>query len=132
MSDTKEPRRFWIVDESDLFESHRDALSEQQFREQRGYSSIIEVIDAAWAEARIREFKDAYTKNKSKLMLSIDKIDQLQSRVAELEAALEDFVDRVEAGYSGMFGHQTVSPEQDCYEWLEQEVKPLRKALGKG
>lgn len=39
-------------------------------------------------------------------------VEDLMSEVQGLVEALE----KMEAGYAGMFGHQTVSPQQDCYD----------------
>jgi hypothetical protein len=82
--------------------------------------------------------------------------DALKTRVAELEAANENcisrslhesrmkfrdtilqetlsyFIEWLEAGYGGMFGNQTTSPQESCYELIYEEKLPwLKEALAK-
>lgn len=58
--------------------------------------------------------------------------DNTQKEIAKLKAKLEiakGALERLEAGFAGMFGHQSVSPQQDFYDRGEHFVANALKQL---
>ncbi len=65
---------------------------------------------------------------------TLDLIDELD-RLIEVEKVLRLGLEKLQAGYSGMFGHETVSSEKEAWEKAPEIVEDtLKRAdeIGKG
>lgn len=72
-----------------------------------------------------RFLNDSDSKWKVKFEESEKEIAKLKEQLKIAKGALE----RLEAGFAGMFGHQSVSPQQDFYDRGEQFVMDALKQL---
>lgn len=80
---------------------------------------LIEFINSLSFESKPKAFYE------TNLILAEKEIAKLKEQLKIAKGALE----RLEAGFAGMFGHQSVSPQQDFYDRGEQFVMDALKQL---
>jgi hypothetical protein len=56
-------------------------------------------------------------------------IDKLLAENQKMRTALENYIEWLEAGYGGMFGHEATTPQEDAYSLIEKRIPLLKEAL---